>query len=72
MFNVVLHFITGTGKTTTLLEYALLRPNVKFLLIVYNKYVYYFLNINCRNVFVLICNILDESYFVICLKLLRI
>jgi len=27
----------GTGKTTTLLEYARLRPHLKFLLVVYNK-----------------------------------
>jgi len=31
--NVVL----GTGKTTTLLEYARLRPHLRFLLVVYNK-----------------------------------
>jgi len=29
----------GTGKTTTLLEYARLRPHVKFLLVVYNRWV---------------------------------
>jgi len=29
----------GTGKTTTLLEYARLRPHLKFLLVVYNRWV---------------------------------
>jgi F-box protein 18 (helicase) len=29
--------ISGTGKTTTLVRYTQLRPDKKFLLVVYNK-----------------------------------
>ena len=36
--NVIKIVQTGTGKTTTLVRYTQLRPSLKFLLIVYNRY----------------------------------
>jgi len=35
--NTFAHATPGTGKTTTLVRYTQLRPNLKFLLVVYNK-----------------------------------
>jgi len=39
LIKFILYNLLGTGKTTTLVRYTQLRPSLKFLLIVYSKYV---------------------------------